>query len=159
MDESGPNRIEANVLDEAAGSLTGSWNVIEGFRLPERPFSTAQPVHSMRRWTLDCLKNFGDRVGFAMIVVEGREQQMHVIWHDDHSLQIDRATVGDATTVQNNVALFGREPSMVKGVECDKQLAIALNVREAAAIVVLPLYCHVAPALRAGRRPGTPGAT
>ena len=98
------HRVLANVFQLFLEASVASQHVVERLFLPDRARGSLQLVYATRRHPFDQLEDERQRVGPALIVRQGSEQEMHVIGHDDCGLEIDSLPVVIYAMRENQVA-------------------------------------------------------
>jgi len=113
--------------------------MIERLILPNVSVSLQRPVCEVRRRSLDCIHDLGQRPHpLPFLVYERSENQVHVVGHDHGYIQINFRAVVMGTAAKHDQARFRRQGPALAGGECDEMpFVVALQVRK-----IAPVKCH-----------------
>jgi hypothetical protein len=98
MHEPCPDRVPHHVNYRAINRFLFSQNPIKGFFLPHFSLMSNLLVDSMGRRTLNHLHNFWD-ANWSMSIGEGRQKDMHVVWHDYGGIETEQFPIAGSTRV------------------------------------------------------------
>ena len=140
LNQPSAHRILPNIEKLLFEALIRPQHVIEGFFLPRRPRSPERSVHRVGGRSFDSLQDLNHTVCDTAIVAERCQEQMNVVRHDHHGMNLCLRSVIVKTVLQHKMAGRFRNRVAAQGAERYKDGPVfLLVVRQASPVAVLPL--------------------
>ncbi len=115
--------------------------MIKGFLLPDGPGAFKRLIDASCCFSFNGVHDLRQAAKPAIISPQWRQNQVHMVGHDNSRMQITRTTVFCQATLQNNIpGCRGKFPAVVGGKSDEHRPAVFLNVGKPAAVCISWLH-------------------
>jgi hypothetical protein len=128
-----PHRILPDILEFLAEAFIRPKHMIQRLILPNWPGTAEQFIYAPSRNSLEQLQDYRQRIRPALQVAKRSQQQVHMIGHHNHRVEIVSLPVVVLAMLKNKIARACRKRLADQLSKCHKDCPVSLLINEVAA--------------------------